>query len=86
MQYVDHVVSPSNANRLESLFSKDELLYALKQLQNDKTPGIDGFTKEFMLQFWDLLQDWVVDIVNQAWESQTLHPDLTRGIIKLLPK
>ena len=69
MQYVDNVVSPSNADRLETLFTKDELFYALKQLQNDKTPGLDGLSKEFMIQFWDLLQDWVVDMVNHAWVS-----------------
>ena len=86
MQYVDNVVSSFNAARLELLFFSEELIYALKQLQNDKTPGMDGVTKEFMIQFWDLLHTWVLEMVNHAWESQTLHPDLTRGIIKLFPK
>ena len=79
-------MSPFNAARLESPFSSEDLLYALKQLQNDKTPGMDGLTKEFMIQFWDLLHTWVLEMVNHAWESQTLHLDLTRGILKLLPK
>lgn len=86
LQYVDTVVSEANANRLESPFSKEEVLYALKQLQNEKTPGIDGFSKEFMLQFWEWLGPWVLEIINTAWATQSLHPDITRGIIKLLPK
>ena len=64
----------------------DELFYALSHLQNEKTPGLDGLSKEFMIHCWDLLQSWVVEIVNHAWISQTLHPTLSHGIIKLLPK
>ena len=51
MQYVEHVVSDANAARLEKPFTKDEIFYALKHLKNDKTPGLDGLSKEFMLQF-----------------------------------
>ena len=86
LQYVDKVISPANADRMESLFTMEEITYALRQLQNDKTPGIDGLTKEFMLQFWDQLKGWVLDIVNQAWISQSLPHDISQGIIKLLPK
>ena len=39
----------SNAARIETFFTKDELFYALKQLQNDKTLGLDGLSKEFMI-------------------------------------
>ena len=68
------MVSTSNAGRLEGLFDKQELLYALKQLNNDKTSGFDGLSKEFMLQYWELLADWVLDMVNEAWSSQSLDP------------
>ena len=84
--YVDTSISVANANRMEGSFTKEELFYALSHLQNEKTPGLDGLSKEFMIQFWEILQDWVVDIINQAWTSQNLHPTLAKGIIKLLPK
>lgn len=86
MQYVAPVVSSSNAKRLEGLFAKDEIYYALTHLQNDKTHGLDGLFKQFIIHFWDLLQEWILDIINHAWASQTLPPVLSKGIIKILPK
>ena len=48
LQYVQSMVSVSNANRLEGAFDKAELFYALNQLHNDKKPGYGGLSKEFI--------------------------------------
>ena len=37
----------------ENDFTEDELLISLKSMQNNKTPGNDGLTKEFYEAFWN---------------------------------
>ena len=37
----------------ENDLTEDELLISLKSMQNYKTPGNDGLTKEFYETFWN---------------------------------
>ena len=37
----------------ENDLTEDELLISLKSMQNNKTPGNDGLTKEFYETFWN---------------------------------
>lgn len=86
LQVVDNCMDSSNAARLESQFSKDELKYALDKLGNEKTPSLDGISKEFMVVYWDVLTDLVASCINAIWMIQNMDSDLKKGIIKLLPK
>ena len=50
------------------------------------SPGIDGFTAEFYLNFWELLGQELVDSLNYAFEIGELSISQKRGIITLIPK
>ena len=49
---------------LEDEISVDEVWNALNGFQNDKTPGDDGFTKEFYKAFFDLLGNALLESFN----------------------
>ena len=49
---------------LEHEISVDEVWNALNGFQNDKTPGDDGFTKEFYKAFFDLLGNALLEYFN----------------------
>ena len=53
------------------LFSKNRnnLRNSLKSMQNDKSPGNDGLTKEFYVTFWKELKEIFVDSVPEAKEK-----------------
>ena len=53
------------------LFSKNRntLRNSLKSIQNDKSPGNDGLTKEFYVTFWKELKEIFVDSVLEAKEK-----------------
>jgi len=51
---------------LENDLSKEELLNALKGFKENKTPGKDGFTKEFNETFSDLIGDHLLDFYNES--------------------
>ena len=55
-------------------------------MQNDKSPGNDGLTKEFYETFWDDLKEIFVDSVREAKEIGHLSTSQRQTIIKLIEK
>ena len=45
-------------------------------MQNDKSPGNDGLTKEFYETFWNELKEIFVDSVLEAKEKGYLSKDI----------
>ena len=74
------------ARELEHELTKDELLNALKGFQPGKTPGDDGFTKEFYEPFFELLWKDLIDSFDEAFQTDKLSISQRRGIISLIPK
>ena len=59
-------LSEDDQQELENDLSIEELLNALKGFKENKTPGEDGFTKEFYETFFDLTGDHLLDSSNEA--------------------
>ena len=59
---------------------------ALKQLPNNKSPGIDGLTTNFYKFFWIDIKDILYNSYIYSLEHNTLTPEQKRGILNLLPK
>ena len=74
------------ASELEHDLTKDELLNVLKGFQPGKTPGDDGFTKEFYEIFFELLWGNLIDSFNEAFQTGKMSISQRRGIISLIPK
>ena len=55
-------------------------------MQNDKSPGNDGLTKEFYETFWDKLKEVFVNSVREAREIGHLSTSQRQAIIKLIEK
>ena len=53
-------------------------------MQNDKSPGNDGSTKEFQEAFWDDLKEIFVNSVREAKKIGLLNT--SQAIIKLIEK
>ena len=58
----------------------------LKQMKNEKSPGIDGFTTEFYKFFWIDIGYYLVRSIKYAIASGELSVTQKQGIITLLPK
>ncbi len=71
---------------LEGKLNKNELVLALKNMSNNKSPGSDGFTVEFWKFFFNDLGDFLLRSINYAYESGQLSVTQRLGIITLLPK
>ena len=79
-------LSEEEKNSCEGLVNVEECKNALKDFDNNKTPGTDGLPAEFYRFFWpDICHDLVASY-NFASEHGMLSIRKRRGIISPIPK
>ena len=72
--------------KIEGKLSEEECLSALKQMQNNKSPGSDGISVEFYKMFWNDIKTYFIKSMNHSFEIGQLTQLQKQGIITLLPK
>ena len=58
----------------------------MKSMENDKSPGDNGLTKEFYETFWDDIKASFISSIKQATERKELSISQRQAIIKLIEK
>ena len=58
----------------------------MKSFQSNKSPGGDGFSKEFFETFFDLIGTHLLNSYNEAFTKGQLSISQRRGVICLIPK
>jgi len=71
---------------LEGPIQHEELLWALKKMSNNKSPGLDGYTVEFYKMFFNDLSWFLLRSLNESYDSASLSVTQNLGVITLLPK
>ena len=71
---------------LEGDLKPEEMLVALKNMKNGKSPGLDGFTTEYYKYFWSDLKYLAVRSFNQTYTIGYLSVSQRQGVITCLPK
>ena len=79
-------LSQQEAEHLEGEIKIEELTKALKNMKNDKSPGLDGFTAEFYKFFWIDIGTFVLRSLNYAYRFGQLSVTQKQGVITCLPK
>ena len=70
---VDHKLTDQQKCMLDAELRPKEIQQAVYELNDVKSPGIDGFTAEFYKKFWPLLQDHYVAFINCANRTSFSH-------------
>ena len=63
-----------------------EILAALKQMKDNKTPGSNGRTKTFHLHFRNDIHELLTKSYEYSYQKGHLSPEQRRDVIKLIPK
>ena len=88
--FVGNVVLPQlsevDKNILEGELTVEECRQILKTFSNGKSPGEDGFTVEFYVQFFELLAPDMLASLNAAYLHGEMSVSQRRGVITLIPK
>lgn len=83
---IENRLNDEQQQSLEGFITNDEIYKELKNMKNGKSPGIDGFPKEFYLQFWDVLGDDLVETINNIFLSGSLCHSMKTAVISILFK
>ena len=59
---------------------------AIKSLNSNKSPGIDGLPNEFYLKFWDIIKKELCKVIKNIINGHLLQGNQKRAIITLIPK
>ena len=82
---VDRTLTNQQRCVLDADFTPKELRQAVYGLNDEKSPGIDGFTAEFYKKFWNILSAHYTAFVNGAKQTSFSHAKNT-SVISLLYK
>ena len=82
----DTVLTEDGQETCEGSLTEKECLEALRNMDPNKTPGIDGLPAEFYKVFWNDISATLIRALNYSYESGQLSTTQRRGIIKLIPK
>ena len=74
------------ASNLGDLVTPEEMSDALRNMKNNKSPGIDGIPVDFLKVFWRRLKFFVTDAINSCYKKGILSTTLKQSIITCLPK
>ena len=72
--------------KCEGAITECELLKALTSMDNDKSPGNDGITKEFYIKFWDVVKEPLCASIQQSFTAGELSTSQRQTIIELIEK
>ena len=64
--------------------SEKALYMSLMSMQNNKSPGNNGLTKEFFVTFWDDIEDALINSRCIAKFEKELSPTQRQAIVKLM--
>ncbi len=84
----DNIVQLSNEQKetCEGPITEGEIKLALRNMPNNKSPGMDGYPAEFFKFFWNDIGIFVLRSFNYALHTGSLSITQKRGIITCIPK
>ena len=86
LQTLDRKLSDLEREMCEGPLTEAECLAALRSSGNNKSPGLDGFPKEFYLTYWEIIGADFVEMANCCLAAGKLPQSLRRAIITLIFK
>ena len=83
---IQSTLSLEQRDSCDGPFSLTELSNALKSLNLNRSPGLDGLTVEFYLHFWDVLAPLLLHVANDCFLCGYLPDSMTGSVTRLIFK
>ena len=71
---------------LERVFSKEEVVKVLQDMEGDKAPSPDGFTMTFFQKCWSVVETNVMAFFDHFHRSSKFERSLNTSFLSLIPK
>ena len=82
----EHILGNDSKLKCERLVSYTECIQSLNKMKKNKSPGLDGITTEFYLEFWPLIGNLLVDVFNHSHDTGNLPDSLRKSVMSLIYK
>ena len=91
LAYFDQTVFPRTLTEdekhlCEGDITAEECLYAVKNLKDNKSPGLDGIPGEFYKILWPEICDLIIDSFNESFEKGELSESQKTSVLSLMFK
>ena len=81
-----HKLNVEDKNICEGIITNAECKNVLKYMKLNKSPGIDGLSTEFYKEFWDDINDTLVQSYNEAFDEGYLSESRNLSVLTLIYK
>ena len=79
-------LTKEKSKTLDGGITEKELFIALQSMENNKSPGNDGLTKEFYITFWNEVKAPLLLAIEKAYLVKQLSTSQKQVVIKLIEK
>lgn len=79
-------ISQVQSSSLDSLVSDEEILGALKIINGNKSPSVDGFNSQFFLKSWELTSHTFLKVVHHFFTHSKFSDVFKHSLITLILK
>ena len=86
LQFLDCKLTEVDKQSLGKEVTEEEIANAVKFLNCNKSPGIDGIPNDFYLKYWDIIHKEVSQVITSIINGLFLQGNQKRAIITLIPK
>ena len=86
LQHLDNTLTEEDRESCEGPMTEKETTKALKEMENNKSPGPDGIPGEFYKHFWDLIQKPLTELFNINFDNESMTETQQTALLKLLFK
>ncbi|KAL3690009.1 hypothetical protein R1sor_016318 [Riccia sorocarpa] len=86
LSLVDRGLTEEQNRRLETEPDDELITEIVRELPQEKSPGLDGVTAEILVLGWDFMRQDCFWMVREVWRRKSLWGKDRKGVIKLIPK
>ena len=85
-KHIPKLVSREDNCNLNRSVTEKEVSEVLKEMQNGKAPGPDGFNVDFFKACWNVVKHDMLKVVEDTRRNRTILKALNTSFISLIPK
>ena len=86
LRLVNDTLTDNEINSLGENVTNDEIFKAIKDMNINKAPGLDGIPIEFYLKYWDIIKPELTEVFKNVISGTLLNDNQRKAIITLIPK
>ena len=86
LNFIQNVLTDDDIIELNKDVTESEIYNAIKNMNSNKSPGIDGLPTEFYLCYWNLIKVEVCQIIKKNINGLLLGDNQRKAVITLIPK